>query len=54
MIQPAGTTKPTCIALGGCLGAAWCAYCGKPMPVSTAARQRLADLIRQLSRQEAA
>jgi hypothetical protein len=43
-----GTTKPDCIALRGCLGATWCDYCGRPLPVSTAARTRLAALIVEL------
>lgn len=49
MIEPStATTNPACIALNGCMGAAWCDYCGRPMPVGTEARDRLALMIAQL------
>lgn len=44
--RPAACNRPE---LRGCIGDTWCDYCGKAMPVSTAARRRLADLIARLS-----
>lgn len=47
MIEPSGT-KPTCVAIGGCLGSPWCDYCGHPRTVARDARSRLAALIARL------
>jgi hypothetical protein len=48
--DPHGHTTYT--RIGGCLGTAFCDYCGQPMPTRHDARQRLARLIQHLRKRE--
>ncbi len=42
--------KPVCERLSGCIGTAWCDYCGDPIPTAERVwRDRLAAFIAHLS-----